>query len=204
MSQSKQTQLLVDIGNSNINWRIAEHYHSTKIADFDANLIPPHKSCLISCVAHFELIEAFKNPRIIKPKPYKNLSFDYDLTQLGVDRFLAIIAAFEAYPEQDLMIMDIGTFVTIDYIRNHQHSSGGIAPGLQLLTQTHHFSGADSQAAWRLGTQNLLQAYIKDRLSYFKGKILITGGGQQFIKLHKVVYHQNLVIQGLAIINEYQ
>lgn len=194
--------LLVDIGNSNISWRIGQTYQSTPIADFDPNTLPAYQRCFISCVGAFEWLKVFKNPQIVKPKLYKNLSFDYDLTQLGADRFLAIIAAFEQYGAQDLMIIDIGTFVTIDYIHHHQHSSGGIAPGLQLLRKTHQFSGDDSQSAWRLGTQNLLHSYIKDRVAGFKGKILITGGGQQIYKSNKVDYHQNLVIQGLAIMSK--
>lgn len=196
--------LLVDIGNTNISWQIGDNYSSIAVADFSADLIPEHQACLVSCVANFHLVEAFNKVQLVTPKPYKNLNFDYDLNQLGVDRFLAIIAAYSQFPTQDLMLIDIGTFVTIDYIHNNQHTSGSIAPGLELLENTYHFSGDDSQKAWISGTKNLLTSYLKQSVVDFRGKILITGGGQNIVKFDKASYHQNLVIQGLAIINEQQ
>jgi pantothenate kinase type III len=71
--------LLVDIGNSNINLQIDNIYTTIAINDFDKKLLPKHNKSLISCVANFELIDNFNNPKIVEKLPYKNINFAYDL-----------------------------------------------------------------------------------------------------------------------------
>lgn len=201
ISLSMDSDLLLDIGNSTISWLHNGIYTSLAIQDFAPDLAPKHQHALVSCVANDKLIAAFKNTKIIQAKPYKNLNFDYDLAQLGTDRFLAIVAGFEQYPGQDLMIIDIGTFVTIDVIKNNQHLSVGIAPGANQLKNIHDFKGSHSKNAWEAGIKNMLIAYIEKHCLAFKGKILITGGGQSLVKISNAQYCQNLVIAGLEIIN---
>ncbi len=201
MSQSRQT-LLVDIGNSMLCWSLGGKYDCVPVESFAADLMPVYERALVSCVAHSRLLPLFNNAIIIKPKPYKNIKFHYDLAELGSDRFLAIVAGFEKYPTQDLMIIDIGTFVTIDCIKNQQHISLGIAPGLKKLKNICNFLGIDSRNAWKIGTEEMFQSYIKNKVQSFKGKILITGGGQDGVKINHAEYQQNLVIQGLEFFHE--
>ena len=196
--------LLVDIGNSSISWGINQNYTTIPLTDFQQDLIPQHKNSFISCVANHELINSFNRPKIFTPKTYKNLLFTYNLNQIGTDRFLAIIAAHNKFLHSDLMVVDIGTFITIDYIKNNTHISGGIAPGINKLQVIKTFSGADSKNAWLEGTTNMLTNYIMHNIKQFEGKILITGGGKKLVKLQKehISHHQNLVLDGLQIINE--
>jgi pantothenate kinase type III len=196
-----KTNLLVDIGNSNISWKIGDCYSSVSIKDFQINAIPQHQISTIACVAHHELIQYFVNPTIIKPNPYKDLVFDYNLAQLGVDRFLGLVAGYDKYPERDFMLVDIGTFVTIDIVRNKRHIDGGITPGIYQLQACKTFIGKDSQRSWRLGTENMLRDYLEKRCEAFDGKILITGGSQKMLNIKQGEYHQNLVITGLEITN---
>ncbi len=196
-----KTNLLVDIGNSNISWKIDDCYNSVNIKNFQVNTIPQHQISAIACVANHELVQHFSNPTIIKPKPYKDLIFDYNLEQLGVDRFLGIVAGYDKYPEQDFMLVDIGTFVTIDSVQNKRHISGSIAPGLYQLQACKTFVGDDSQRSWKIGTENMLRDTIEKRCEAFNGNILITGGGCKMFDIEKYEYHQNLVITGLEVIN---
>lgn len=196
-----KTNLLVDIGNSNISWKIGDCYSSINIKDFQVSTIPQHQISTIACVANGELIQHFSNPTIIKPKPYKDLIFDYNLEQLGVDRFLDIVAGYDKYPEQDFILVDIGTFVTIDIVRSKQHIDSGIALGLYQLQACKTFLGDDSQHSWEIGTENMLRDTIEKRCEGFDGKILITGGGQKIVSIEKGEYCQNLVITGLEVIN---
>ncbi|CAC9437104.1 hypothetical protein [uncultured Gammaproteobacteria bacterium] len=196
-----QFDLLVDIGSSSVGWKIGSDYNSVDIKDFQPSVIPQHQSSAIACVANHQLIQHFSNPTIIKPKPYKGLVFDYNLEQLGVDRFLGIVAGYEKYPEQDFMLVDIGTFITIDIVQNNRHIDGGIAPGLYQLQKCKAFVGDDTRQSWQLGTENMLRDTIEKRCDAFNGLILITGGGQVVVDIKRAQYHQNLVITGLEIIN---
>ncbi len=198
---ASKINLLVDIGNSSISWKIGDCYSRVDIKDFQVSAIPQHQISTIACVANHELIQHFSKPIIIKPKPYKDLVFDYSLEQLGVDRFLGLVAGYDKYPEQDFMLVDIGTFVTLDIVRSKRHIDEGIAPGLEQLQKCKTFVGDDSQKSWRMGTKNMLRDTIEKHCDAFNGKILITGGGQVIVDIKQAEYHQNLVITGLEIIN---
>ncbi len=56
--------------------------------------------------------------------------------RLGVDRWLAVIAAFHCHPEGALVV-DAGTALTIDLVdARGQHLGGYILPGLNLMQQS--------------------------------------------------------------------
>ena len=194
--------LFVDIGNSSISFKINQTYTTISIQDFHQDLIPKHQKAIISCVAHQNLLTLFNEVELIKPHKYQNINFNYDLDQLGVDRFLDIIAGVNLFPNTSKMIIDIGTCVTIDYLIDNTHHNGGIAPGKSLMQNSFNFSGKDSIDAWQNGINDMLSAYLLDKINKFNGKILLTGGGQNIIKLQNknISYHQNLVIDGLKFI----
>ncbi len=62
----------------------------------------------------------------------------YDVPeQLGADRFVALIGAHHLYPNDNLLVIDVGTAVTIDGISEKgRHAGGLILPGLQLWSDT--------------------------------------------------------------------
>ncbi len=56
--------------------------------------------------------------------------------QLGVDRWLAIVAAWQRYREP-LVVVDCGTAVTLDLVDQAGHHQGGqIIPGIQLMVRS--------------------------------------------------------------------
>jgi len=66
-----------------------------------------------------------------------------DPRQLGVDRWLAIVAAFQRY-QQPVCIVDAGTAVTVDLVDGEgQHLGGVIIPGLDLMEQALHRDTGD-------------------------------------------------------------
>jgi hypothetical protein len=75
-----QFNLWVDIGNSSVDWEIGSCYDSVDIKDFQPSVIPQHHTSTIACVANHQLIQHFSNPTIVKPKSYKGLVFDYNLS----------------------------------------------------------------------------------------------------------------------------
>ena len=55
---------------------------------------------------------------------------------LGVDRWLAMLAAVRRFPRETLAIVDAGTALTFDVVnREGVHLGGMIAPGLQLMAR---------------------------------------------------------------------
>lgn len=56
-----------------------------------------------------------------------------DVSQLGVDRWMAILAAAES-SDQALAVVDFGSAITIDFVKaNREHAGGFILPGWKLL-----------------------------------------------------------------------
>ncbi len=54
--------------------------------------------------------------------------------QLGVDRWLALVAVREEIPDRDCLVVDCGTAITIDGItRDGRHLGGTILPGFGLM-----------------------------------------------------------------------
>jgi len=150
--------LLVDIGNTRIKWKIAsgefegetnsvEYQRGTLIARLDKALsldCPGFSNVYISNVAG-EQIESlvfqwFVDNFGIIPQFALSLRQKCGLIsaykqpeQLGVDRFLAMIAACELH-ESPLVVVDCGTATTIDSINAQQEFIGGvILPGLGLM-----------------------------------------------------------------------
>lgn len=68
---------------------------------------------------------------------------------LGVDRIAAVAGARAAYPDREVLIVDIGTAVTYDLLTREGHFVGGnIAPGIGMrLRALHKFTSALPQVS---------------------------------------------------------
>lgn len=59
-----------------------------------------------------------------------------DATRLGIDRWLALVGAFDEQPKATVII-DAGTAITVDWLdENGQHLGGWIAPGVNLMRES--------------------------------------------------------------------
>lgn len=144
--------------------------------------------------------------------------------QLGVDRWLAMIAAFKQYSGL-LCVVDSGTALTIDFISSEgQHLGGFIVPGQKLMEQsllanTHKISvteslessvfGTNTTQAVSLGTWGVLGAFINHKVSEVNVafaepvKVILTGGAvEPLVSLLQVdhCYQKDLVLKGLALV----
>ena len=70
------------------------------------------------------------------PNKDKNVRYPikikYNINDLGKDRLAAIIGAINLYTNKNILILDIGTCLTIDLVNNNKHSGGRISPGLDM------------------------------------------------------------------------
>lgn len=147
---------------------------------------------------------------------------------LGYDRIAAAVGANARYPGQDILIIDMGTAITIDFVSSKNEFLGGnISPGLLMRFRSlHEFTsrlpqvepaeqnvllGDDTESAIRAGVQNgiifELDGYINEqKMRYPRLQVLMTGGDAVLFdkKLKNSIFVDlNLNLFGLHRILEY-
>ena len=149
--------LLFDIGNTFIKWGLLDELKLVDLGcirneDFLAKecdalieLIPPDAGRVIACCVASNNIDAKLTTLISnnydclieyvqsESMAYGIRSGYQDASQLGVDRWVAMIAAKTQF-SGDITVIDLGTAITIDTIDEYgDHIGGQILPGLQLM-----------------------------------------------------------------------
>jgi len=219
------SNLFVDIGHSAVKWRTLDsEVFSQGVEKFSENSLPDNQSVWLSAVAHPQIVEAI-NMKFLDVEVVKSLSHFGSLTiaykeplDLGSDRFLAMLGALKYFPNRNMLIIDVGSALTIDVVNESgEHQGGLIMPGLQALrgsfakfaTNTKSLNSSNLQSstdkAWLSGTQKMLISSIKEQITgfeseYLDGKVILTGGSVRgFIsELPETVnYFDNLVLDGL-------
>ena len=137
---------------------------------------------------------------------------------LGSDRFLAMLGALKHFPDRNLLIIDVGSAITIDIINDSgEHQGGLIMPGLETIrgsftkfaTNSKNLYSSNLQSsteeAWLSGTQAMFISSIKEQITTYKteqpdGIVALTGGSVRSLisELPETVnYFDNLVLDGL-------
>lgn len=145
--------------------------------------------------------------------------------QLGVDRWLALIAAYDLFKSDPICIVDCGTAITIDVLSGDgKHQGGLIIPGINtmqesLLDNTYALKQLNVELASE--NKNILLAYDTHRGIHLGSlyaviglieyvihdletiKLIMTGGDAPALKhllTRPYKYIPDLVLQGLAVI----
>ena len=148
-----------------------------------------------------------------------------DAAKLGVDRWLAIVAAY-AKIQGPCLIIDCGTAITVDYVSaDGVHIGGCIAPGFQQMSgmlknstqlrvevtpvkgAAHACLARDTQAAVRTGIRAMVLGFIKEQLLCAQAQwadsfiVICAGGDSHFVReiVADAVIAEDLVFAGLAI-----
>lgn len=147
-----------------------------------------------------------------------------DASKLGVDRWLAIVAAYTD-AKKACVVFDCGTALTVDYINAEGvHLGGCIAPGLQMMTTAlsanaqqlvgmtavytvkQSACGRNTQTAISSGVSAMIKGFIKEQLLYAASvldvdfQVVCTGGDRLFaFSAEDAVLDRVLVFKGLAI-----
>ncbi len=148
--------LQLDMGNSRVKWRLCrgEDCLDRGVENYVDGwqwLVPlatrRPEALWVSCVAGVERRQLFVEQcwRLGLPQPafatsgerFGSLINGYaDPVQLGVDRWLAMIAAHRQAEGRACVLVDSGTALTVDIIRaDGRHLGGYIAPGLAAMRQ---------------------------------------------------------------------
>lgn len=123
---------------------------------------------------------------------------------LGMDRLAAIIGGHDYFPDRPVMVIDIGTCITYDYLNSKNEFEGGvISPGIELRYKAMHdyterlpllnereakdLIGDSTVGAMRSGVINGITGEIEYMISQFllktpDLKVIITGGGAKIFE----------------------
>jgi type III pantothenate kinase len=162
-------KLLIDIGNSRTKYVIESHEQLSEIHTMENHQLTEYWFSQ-TCQGVNEVIAANVSQASLtkslamwaKNRAVRFLSVTSEVSafgietayqqasQLGVDRWLALIGASVLYPKKNILIIDAGTATTIDLLHNDgQHLGGWILPGVDtmfnsLLQNTVHVSATQT------------------------------------------------------------
>lgn len=239
-------RLFLDRGNSSVKWAARDDAAGTAgewvaegrllldadghVTDADLAALPAADEWWLASVARDErdaaLVAQLENnrnmiiKRIVTEASAAGVTCAYaEPSRLGVDRWLAVIAAYE--PQRPAIVIDAGTAITIDAVDGSGiHLGGLIAPGIGLMRHSLYTNtdripdegesatellGSDTRAAVSGGTLHAAAGFI-DRVA---GKLLatdpdmrclLTGGDAE--RLNAVLetsteYRPRLVLDGM-------
>ena len=242
-------KLLADIGNTRVKWACADNEtlsgHGAFTYTRDAlpglleshwrELARPEQVCLASVAAPAVAAQArgfvraawnLDARQAATERERAGLRNGYDdAAALGVDRWLAMLAAWSRY-RKPLCVIDSGTALTVDIVlADGQHAGGFILPGLSLMAaalerETHGIRG-DREPAPRLEFGRSTEACIGNGFAFALAGLLercfgktgeeqgaepvtvITGGAAQLalpLLPGRPVHEPHLVLQGLNLI----
>ncbi len=142
--------LTIDIGNTRAKYAIFDGDKIISLSIFNPysndlkELIkeyPDIKKCIISSVGG-KVTECRKQlcdieTMVLSGDTRLPFTIDYDKNQVGSDRLAAIAATIVEKPEQNNLVIDIGTCITYDIItRDNIYKGGPISPGINLRFKT--------------------------------------------------------------------
>ncbi len=82
--------------------------------------------------AESKLISLFPGARRVSPRDIP-METEYNREHIGVDRLLCSFAALLKYPGKAICIIDAGSFLTIDIVKNNVHKGGYILPSYEKI-----------------------------------------------------------------------
>ena len=237
-------KLLIDIGNTRTKWAVWQGDSELEQGVVESFSIDWVETLKRRYSLRYGLVcstrgDAESVCNLLQKSGLKALVFDADcpvpikngyLTprSLGRDRLAAAVGAATLYPDREVVVIDLGTALTIDHLTADGCFSGGvISPGLEMRfralhthtaalplvepTDTEGVVGRTTEEAIALGVMNSVAFEIEGYLARFAKKngdfipILTGGAAKYFVKRIKntIFAEPNLVFCGLNRILEY-
>ena len=237
-------KLLIDIGNTRTKWAVWQGDSELEQGVVESFSIDWVETLKRRYSLRYGLVCSTRGDaevvcNLLQESGLKALVFDADcpvpikngyLTPrtLGRDRLAAAVGAATLYPDREVVIIDLGTALTIDHLTADGCFSGGvISPGLEMRfralhthtaalplvepTDTEGVVGRTTEEAIALGVMNSVAFEIEGYLARFAKKngdfipILTGGAAKYFVKRIKntIFAEPNLVFCGLNRILEY-
>jgi type III pantothenate kinase len=230
----------IDAGNSFVKWRVkdgdaligsgSEPTEQVMAAGLELSKIDSLSQARVASVAHQRLVETLRQQlqrqfkvelRIARVSPsVAGVSCGYSEPEtLGIDRWLAAVAAYQKYLGA-VLVVDAGSAITIDLVGPQgQHLGGYICPGLRLMRQALWqgtdrvqvdeieplnmlVPGTSTQDAVNRGCLLAAVATIEKLASQYPASIVITGGDAATVASALSLpadQAPSLVLDGLAV-----
>jgi len=208
----------IDIGNSFT--KIKSNQKVTTINNHVFSLPSFEGDCdiLVSCVSNDLLKSLPEKVKILSAqKSYKSLQNGYENPiDLGIDRWMAMIAGYEILKGGGFIVIDAGSAITIDIVDQEcKHTGGYILPGLRKtlndfmkfkydLESVSNLPGKNTAEAWTNGVSAMisysLDGLVGENMKLNDYQVLLTGGDAGIISKHISFPFQkfeNLVLDGL-------
>ena len=222
--------LCIDIGNTSIKVAVFDkdqlilvksEVESSKIL----GLIQTYNisSCIISKVGNADIEDLGVPTHFLTHKTKLPIILDYKTPEsLGMDRIAAMCAAEEVCPDTDILVVDIGSCITFDYLNSQKEFVGGvISPGPKLRAESMHnftanlplISSVTSSELIGKNTKECMESGIYNGISfeiggfigsffekYQNGKVLLTGGYAKTFESNikqSIFVDSNLILKGL-------
>lgn len=235
--------LIIDIGNSTVKTALVNNGEITSLCCYEDHYLEDILGIITDNLIQAAIVSSTRNPdhdlhqallqRIPQviifdhntPTPIKNRYATPDT--LGMDRLAAAVGAWSIAPDNDLMIIDLGTAITIDLVsRRGEYLGGNISPGMWMrFAALNHYTqrlpmvdpqtevppeeayGRNTVDAIRNGVIRGIEHEIEGYMAENRDrKIFFTGGdANYFVKSSKntIFADYELVIKGLDLILEY-
>jgi len=200
--------LCIDIGNSRIKWCVwkDDEIQRNAVAEYEVQQLDKlleqwfcdidHQDIFVSSVVsskinkiiEFWFSSAWQKPVHFVDSKRKQLGVTNsykDAQQMGADRWVAMLAAYQRY-QSAVCVIDCGTAVTIDVIdESGKHLGGLIMPGLNMMRQSLYqgANGIQSQG----GNESLLASNTSDAVSGGCHHLLISGLNGLYMQYKKQV-----------------
>lgn len=180
---------------------------------------------LRACLSEIATFFCEANPLMSLP-----IRLGYDTPQtLGIDRIAGCVAAAFLFPGKDMLVIDMGTAITFDFINGEGVFLGGnISPGMQIRfralneftlslplvegSDIHGYIGMNTPEAILNGVMNGILFEVRGYIDELRREnpeaiVILTGGASHFLKKslkREVFFDEKLVIVGLNQMLEFQ
>ena len=229
--------VIVDIGNTRTKIAFFEDNELRKLELIDGDIFDIEafvtkyidSSIIISSVKGLETAMVFdKRSLVFSHKTRLPIQNSYLSKSIGMDRLASAVGAFDFFPAQDCLIIDMGSAITIDFLSKEGiYEGGNISLGMALRFKAlHNFTSelplVNHQGGILLTSKNTedairsgviksiifeIEAYIDEyQKKYPNIKVILTGGDTKFFvkQLKKRIFaNENLVLIGLNRILNY-
>lgn len=218
--QAMKTQLAIDRGNTLTKISIARDgkivsLHSFSDVDLTNELeaIASHNEIGSGIIANVrdsfspEQIEPLKRVKWLNMSPLLNFPFQihYDTIEtVGHDRLANMAGASMLYPQENVLVVDLGSCVTYSLLTNQTFVGGSISPGLLMRFRAlHEFTGklplinslegtpgllgTSTEGSILSGVQHAMNLEIDAMISEYSSlynnlKVILTGGNYSFFE----------------------
>ena len=227
-NQQQELNLTIDIGNTraklgvfkNDTFLVKETWNSLTLPKLKEWLYNhPIEKTILSTVAnvkeeiiaylqsHFYFIQLTEKTSL----PIQNLYATPET--LGKDRLAAVVGAYELFPQQNCLVIDAGTCITLDLLNEKgAYLGGNITPGIEMRFKAMHeftarlplierkeqsnWIGTSTETAMRnggqLGASLEIEGFIEMCRQQYDGlNVLLTGGDADFFANKGIMFTLN-------------